>query len=393
MELIYLAQILLRHLWEILLISILVAAAAFGYVYGVMKPEYKNTIVFSTTAKVDLVQTAEKGYDPYSYFQASDLFAETMLGWFRSPQLFQDLKQRVPEAANLPLDSLIKVRKQEKQNLNILFSVQDKALTERLGTELIAYLRERVASVNKASNTTYELVDVAPNIEMTKPSGLITAGTAGALAFVILCFLFLLYDLLRGAVLYPQQAEELLGAKGLGSSKDPADIAALAAFVAKQDKPVVVVQTWKDKPTTVLAIAKAVSDELGHKTLLLDGARGSSTLLEESGMGSRLAKAKGFFDRLSADELAKVALPLHPEQPLLRFVGSGTGSTPAVEHLAALRQQNEVVLVHATLPENAYVLTPQDVVLIVLVKPGKTLQKTLRHIAHISDAPRALFFA
>lgn len=392
MELIYLAHILLRHLWKIVLISILIAAGAFGYVYGVMKPEYKNTIVFSTTAKVDTSLATDKTYDPFAYFQASDLFAETMLGWFRSPQLFQDLKQRVPEAANLPLDSLIKVRKQEKQNLNILFSVPDKALADKLGTELIAYLRERVANVNKVGNTTYELVDVAPNVELSKPSPLVIGATAGAVALALLSFLFLLWDLLRGVVLYPQQAEEAMGGKALGTAKDPSDVAALAAFVAKQEKPVAVVQTWAGKDDLTLALAHACSDDLARKTLLIEGARGDTALMEQGSGGKRLARAKGFFDHLKPEELANVAMPITPEQPLLRFIGAGEGHSPSAAHLTTLRQQNDVVLLHTTLPQNPYILTQSDVVLVVAVKTGETRQKLLRHIARISDAPHVLFF-
>lgn len=393
MELIYLAHILGRHIWKILGISILVALLTFGYVKYVMPPEFKDTIVFSTTTKVDPERLKDNNYDPLSYFDAADRFSEAIIGWFRSPTLFEDLKAKAPLAKDLPLDAIIKVRKQEKQNVNILFSASNKEVVEQLDTAMTEYLKERVARVNAAGNTSYDLVDFQSIIETSKPSAPLAAGAAGGVLFVLLCLIALLWDLARGVILYPQQAEEILGTTALGNGKDQGDMAALAAFIAKQSTPVAIVQTASRKQNLALELARKTSDLLSRKTLLLDGAQHSTVILEEAGVGKRLAKVKGFFDKLGGEDLAHVAMPLVPEQPLLRFIGSGEGSVPATSSLGKLRDSNDVVLLHTTLPENPYILMEKDILLIVLVTPGQTRQKTLRHIARISEAPRTLFFA
>lgn len=393
MEIIYLLHILGRHIGKILLISILVTVGAFSYVTYGMAPEYKNTMVFSTTTKIEQNRIDEADYDPLAYFEAADRFAEAILGWFRSPILFQDLKAQVPSAAPLALDGIIKVRKQEKQNLNILFTVPERQTAEELGSAIESYLRDRVTRVNTAGNTTYDLVDFQSTIEETKPSSTLTAAMAGAGTLLFLCMIALLWDLVRGVVLYPQQAEEILKTKSLGSARDKEDIHALAAFVAKQEHPVAVVQTSDTKNILAMDLAQYSSTRLGKKTLLIEGEQQGTRILKQAGISDRLRKVKGFFDGLSLDEMLSVAIPLVPEQPLLRFIGSGEGEAAATEHLSTLRTKNDVVLLSTSLPQNPYILMEKECTLVVVVKPGATRLKTLRHIARMSDAPCVLFFA
>ncbi|PIV89964.1 hypothetical protein COW46_05550 [Candidatus Gracilibacteria bacterium CG17_big_fil_post_rev_8_21_14_2_50_48_13] len=393
MELIYLLQILQRHIIKVLLISLLAGAGAFGYVKYLMPVEYKNTIVFSTTTKVDPTRLIDANYDPLSYFESADRFAEAIIGWFRNPSVFTDLRDRVPAAKDLPLDSMIKVRKQEKQNLNILFTASSKSLVEDLGTALQNYLKERVAKVNEASNSSYDLVDFQSTIEESKTSSVLAAGVAFTAVFILLCLLVILIDLLRGVVLFPHQAEQILGNTSLGKLSHIHDLRALAALLAKEGGTALIVDTHAPKEASALAIAKEASSLLAQKTVLIEGNAGSTGLLEASGVGSRLGKVKGFFDNLSAEELVKVAMQLHPEDPLLRFIGSGQGRIPSTTHIQALSDAHDVAILSASLPESPYVYLLEGVLMVVVVKVGVTKLATLRHIAQVSTTDRVLIFA
>lgn len=393
MELIYLVQILQRHAIKILIIALLAGAAGFGYVRYLMPVEYKNTIVFSTTTKVDPTRLIDANYDPLSYFESADRFAEAILGWFRNPSVFTDLRSRVPAAKDLALESLIKVRKQEKQNLNILFSAPSKQLVEDLGKALESYLGERVAKVNEASNSSYDLVDFQSTIEESKSSSVLAGGAAFAGTFIFLCLLFVLWDLARGVVLFPHQAEEILGTPSLGHLRHAHDVRALAALIAKVGKTALILDTHAPKEPSSLTVARETSNLLAQKTLLIEGNAGSTRLLEASGVGARMGKVKGFFDNLTAEELAKVALQLHPDNPLLRFVSSGQGSVPSTAHIASLAQAHDVAILSASLPESPYIYLLEDVLLVVVVRAGTTKRALLRHIAQISTADRVLIFA
>jgi len=393
MELIYLLQILQRHAIKIVIIALLAGAGGYAYVRYLMPVEYKNTMVFSTTTKVDPSRLIDANYDPLSYFESADRFAEAILGWFRNPSFFTDLRSRVPAASDLALESMIKVRKQEKQNLNILFSAPKKQLVEDLGKALEAYLIERVEKVNAASNSSYDLVDFQSTIEESKPSSVLAGGAAFAGTFILLCLIFLLWDLARGVVLFPHQAEELLGSPSLGHLKNPHDVRALAALLAKVGKTALVLDTHSPKEPSALMVARETSNLLAQKTLLIDGNAGSTGLLEASGVGARLGKVKGFFDNLTSEELLKVALQLHPDNPLLRFVGSGGGSIPSTGHIAALAEAHDVAILSASLPESPYIYLLEDILMVVVVRVGSTKLSLLRHIAQISTADRVLIFA
>jgi hypothetical protein len=102
-----------NHWKKIALIALLtaIAATAFGIVYN------RNSVSATIFINIGAIQDNAFGNteNPYDALQAADQFTESVMGWFKNPQLLETIRTQSGEQVDFS------VRKQEKQNLLITY--------------------------------------------------------------------------------------------------------------------------------------------------------------------------------------------------------------------------------------------------------------------------------
>ncbi|MFN7160229.1 MAG: hypothetical protein ACK4NC_01305 [Candidatus Gracilibacteria bacterium] len=389
MEILYFFQACKRHLKVILLISLLAAAITGIYWSKFVAPDFKSTIFFSTVTKVDNARTTER-YDPFSYAQSADSFAEGMLGWFRNPNFFVYMKEHVPAAANLRLDRMYQIRKQEKQNLNITFQVETRALAEDLQEATMKYLREQIANINTQSNTTYDIINETFNITEVKYNTLLVTSVVFFSLFLLLTLFFLLWEIFRGIASVREQVEEILGTTALDTVHGTkADLGFIANYVAKQGSHVAIGGVGKSYPVYFKKISEYIANTLGKETIVVDVDLKNRTLAKSFGLSEHMKKMKGItdFDEKTAD-ISKVSLPIKKESSLLKFIGAGTGNIPHYAFLEKNLPENAKILLHMELPKDTHIFQMKDLSLVLFVQLGVTKLLDLKRIKKlIGDTP------
>lgn len=370
MELLYFFSVFFRNIKTILASSIIIAALAASTALWLLPAEYKATLTFSTTMRVDQGSAAEK-YDPLSYIEASDRFAEAILGWFRNPIIFQDIQGRVQDKEGVNLEKVMKIRKQEKQNLNIIFNTPRENQAIEFKNATMAYLKERVANINEISNTTYELVNESSQIERTKQSPIIFGAIGFISGLLLLGLFFFIFEAARGRVSFKDQAEDALGMPIFYSVRKK-DALYVAEAIARKAGVTVLLDTKKKNISLVKNILIHLSEFLGKKTLVIDGIPHANYLTEKLGLSELMARAKGFFDVVKAEDAAKLPLLLNKDKPNLWFWGAGQGTVPNIAALPLLSKEYEHIILYTTLQDGVYMFAASDVEFIVFVELGTT---------------------
>ena len=231
MELLYFFSVVQRNFLKILIGGIICGLLGILFATLIQKPAYSTTIIFQTTAKVD--QTQGKDVDPLSYFEAGDRFSEAILGWFRNPIIFDGIAKRVEGMDGGTLAKIFSIRRQEKQNINITYKVESEEKAKKLEEAIVSYMKEQVATINKQSNSAYDLVNLDYKIEKIEPSKVMTGGYAFAFGIILFILFVFIYELAIGVVMYKDQVEQILGTKIVGKIGKN-DSAFLASYIKER---------------------------------------------------------------------------------------------------------------------------------------------------------------
>lgn len=377
MELLYFFSVFFRNFKTILITSLILAFLAAGTALWILPVEYKTTITFSTTMRVDQGTVGEK-YDPLSYIEASDRFAEAILGWFRNPIIFQEIEGRVQDRAGVSLEKVMKIRKQEKQNLNIIFTTPREQQATEFKNATMTYLKERVANINDISNTTLELVNESFQIEKTKQSPLIFGAIGFGSGLLLLGLFFFIFEAARGRVSFKDQAEEALGMPIFYTVRRKKDSQYIAEAIARKEGVTIILDTKKKDSNLVQSILTYLSEFLGKKTLIIDGIPQSNYLTEKFGLSELMARVKGFFDSTKVEDAVKLPLLLNKDKTNLWFWGAGQGSIPNLESLSALAKHYPFTVLYTTIQDGVYTFSLPDVEFVVFIKLGSTKIEDLR---------------
>ncbi len=371
MELLYFFSVFFRNIKAILVASIIVALLSAATALWILPVEYKTTITFSTTMRVDQGATAEK-YDPLSYIEASDRFAEAILGWFRNPIIFEEIQNRVQDRAGVHLQKVMKIRKQEKQNLNIIFNTPRQEQAGEFRKATMDYLRERVANINEISNTRLELVNESFQIEQTKQSPLLF-GAVGLLAgLFIFGVFFFIYEASRGKISFKDQAEEALGMPIFFSLRKKKDAIYLAEAIARKEGVTVILDTKKKNIEIFKGVVNYLSSFLGKKTVVVDGIPTTNYLTEKFGLSDLMSRVKGFFDVVQSEDITKLPMLLSKDQPNLWFWGAGQGKTPNLAALPVLASSFTHTILYTTIQEGIYTFATENTHFVVIIELGVT---------------------
>ncbi len=121
-----------------------------GYLAGnnLLKAETTVTIFSSLSVKEEPGDSSLS--TSYDNVQAADHFTETVQGWFKNPIFINKLKSAVPI-------SDISAERQEKQNLFILYTVDNRINVDSSAEEVKKQLNTEIENYNRASNTDFQI--------------------------------------------------------------------------------------------------------------------------------------------------------------------------------------------------------------------------------------------
>lgn len=149
------------------------------------KTEYKTYVYFTVAPKEYVFNEVQQPeINSFYLISASDIFAETIVGWFKDPNFINKVEQAA-DAAPLPK---LNARKETRQNVIMFFSTNDKSKNELIANTLIATIKSYVEDYNKNTNTTFNLANLSQTTMTIEPQLLKDIGIAvvGALLLALL---------------------------------------------------------------------------------------------------------------------------------------------------------------------------------------------------------------
>ncbi len=379
MEFIHFFSLLIRNIWKILLGSIIIAAVAAIVATTVIPVQYKTIITFSTAMKVEPGANLDR-YDPLSYFESADKFADAILGWFRSPITYDNISGKIDGVALPKLEQIFTYRKQEQQNLNIGFVLPTREMAEKVKDATMSHLHDRVEAINEQTNTNYDLVSESFKIEETKSNPIIFALVAFLAGFICFSLFFYFYEYAQGVASFKEHIEGALRKPlaGILKTKAGGDIAYAGELLIKHKRSYIINLAAK-KPGFMTELLHYLSVVRSKKVLLIEATH-DNTLRKVLSMGDTIEKTKGFFDNGSM-ELASLAMPISPDMPFAHILGRGQGDTPQLSKLDALESKYDAVILYTTFPEGMFVLDVDESFVLALVGLGKSKIQFLHILA------------
>jgi len=387
MELLFILKTCKRYFLLSIIISAVIAGIAGFYWKNYVPADYKTTIFLSIVTKVDDKRINDR-FDPLSYVESADRFAEGMLGWFRNPDFFKQIQIVVPEASELRLDRIYQIKKQEKQNLNISFQVASQNIAEKLQKATIQYLRTQVQNINTQSNTTFDIINDTVTITPVKYNTYLVAGLTGASIFLLLIILFLLLEVVRGIVSIKEQAEEIFGKEAFDElSSSNRSVAFIGNILQKDAHPIFIGflgLSTKSAQNYFKQLMMYGATYLHMPLVMIDASLSTRSLGKVFGLSEHMKKMKGLTDMNEQKTTTdKLLLPLEKEYPQLKYLGAGNGKTPLYHDLLQALPENEKPVFFCELPEDAHIMQVPSISAILFIKLGSTKLHDLKRIKHL----------
>lgn len=157
------------------------------------KTEYKTYVYFTVAPKEYVFNEVQQPeINSFYLISASDIFAETIVGWFKDPNFLNTVEKRAAELKpnTEPLPKL-NARKETRQNVIIFFSTTSQSANAVIGDVLIEAIKAYVDDYNKNTNTTFNLANLSQTTMTIDPQLLKDIGIAvvGALLLALLATL------------------------------------------------------------------------------------------------------------------------------------------------------------------------------------------------------------
>lgn len=173
---------------------VLVATVVAAVVTGT-RPERTGASVSFAINRTNREATTQYQYDGYYALQAADLFAQTVVSWFSTPSVLQEVYQRAnidPEIQTInSLPKRFSVRKYSAQNIVVKFSERTKDRAVMVADNLAQVMAQKATDLNQTSDgkALFEIVAGSPVIAPAVPNMALITITAAVLSFALALFI------------------------------------------------------------------------------------------------------------------------------------------------------------------------------------------------------------
>jgi len=172
-----------KQRWMIL--AVVVVASATTWTVAITRPTRSAVTAAFAINRADRQVTPDYQFDGYYALQAADLFAQTVVSWFQTPPILQEvyeaakLNPEIDSVNNLP--SRFKVKKYSAQNIVVRFQESTPERAKQLSVALKKNMEERAAALNQNAEgqSIFSIVAATPAFsEARAPALLLTIGMA-----------------------------------------------------------------------------------------------------------------------------------------------------------------------------------------------------------------------
>ncbi len=196
-----------RKLLPIIIITLISLLIGFStYFFTSRNSTYTGTVfinIGSEIEKMTLSQVTDS-------VQAADQFTETAQGWFRNSSLIDRIN------AISGYKSTFTVKKQEKQNLSVIFRAQSAASANIIGVAVVQELNREIEKYNYSNNSGFNIS--LNSVTSSRQSGLLIylimllSALSGALIGVISIYL---YEKSTGVAMNSEEIEKIMNKQAL----------------------------------------------------------------------------------------------------------------------------------------------------------------------------------
>ncbi len=148
----------LKIYWEQrwFIVGLVLLATITTYAVVATRPIRSSVSTSFAVNRVNKEPTPDYQYDGYYALQAADLFAQTVVSWFRTPAILQEMYQQANlDPAIQSIDGLparFRVKKYSAQNIVVRFSETDDTRATQFAAAMAKVMSERAEQLNQSAD-------------------------------------------------------------------------------------------------------------------------------------------------------------------------------------------------------------------------------------------------
>lgn len=176
-----------RERWLIIVFTIVATAVTF-LVTSLQPVRYSASASFAVN-RINPEKTPDYQFDGYYALQAADLYSQTVVSWFTTPAVLNEMYQQAkidPEIVTLnSLPSRFHVRRLSAQNINVRLTERTEQRAQKLGLAVSEVLKNKTASLNQdpSGRALFEILSTDPVVVQVRPNPWLFGGLALVLSF------------------------------------------------------------------------------------------------------------------------------------------------------------------------------------------------------------------
>lgn len=184
-----------KYKWLVVGISLVATLAAFFLSY--FKPVVYDASLSFAVNRTNREVTDQYQYDGYYAIQASDLVSQTLLSWFATPSVVEEIYTKANIKPNFnslnEYATLFSTKKYSGQNIGVKFTEKERSVAEKVAQSTVSVISEKVLDLNKSADAKalFEAVPSPVVIVENKPNVLLN--TLIGLSVGLILGLFLAY--------------------------------------------------------------------------------------------------------------------------------------------------------------------------------------------------------
>lgn len=177
-----------------MIVSFVLVATVVAAVVAGTRPERTGASVSFAINRTNREATTQYQYDGYYALQAADLFAQTVVSWFSTPSVLQEVYQRAnidPEIQTInSLPKRFSVRKYSAQNIVVKYTERTKERAVIVANNLSQVMSAKATDLNQTSDgkALFEIVAGTPVVAPSVPNMMLIVMATAVLSFALALF-------------------------------------------------------------------------------------------------------------------------------------------------------------------------------------------------------------
>ncbi len=399
----------------ILIIAITLIVVLTTFLVSLAIPVKYNASVSFLISRADRQETSDYQYDGYYTIQASELFANTIVGWCKTLSIASEVYKKADistsEISIKDLSKKFKAKKTSSQTVEVNFTQKDELEANKLVYALINTLEEQTNIIyqKKDKDISFEIITSPPAVTASRPNvilNILVGFICGLFLSILLAFS---WEYFSKTLNTKNQVQEILNIPIAGviskkiknllspDSKEMRNFQLLRSYLLKNNKDsnvkkIILITGSENEDLSLISANLALSFTYsGRNTLLVDVNIYNSLLCKFF----KCSETKGFFEFVKHPQEIDQYIQ-ETNKSKLKFLPSGKSSLPTdtiaqanLERVAAnLKQKADIIILNCPSLEDSTEVLPLLAIsdqLLVKIKLGKVKSSQLEEIKRFLD--------